>query len=168
MYEVHHVQMKPLIVCFSLFLSIPFTCARHDDQSAEGKEMRIEAGFACGWGSGEDSLMLESSGVKYSYYVPSSSPLPRISVSRAMTDSEWSEIEAAVDFTTFLKLDYNTCNICVDGCDEWITINRFEKAHSIRFTKGQQIEGISALQDIIARYRNEFNKQIIAPGPAAL
>jgi hypothetical protein len=80
-----------------------------------------------------------------------------INKSRAITKSEWEEIENALNIKTFSKLDYNTCNICVDGCDEWIKVDSDDVDHQIRYDKGLTIESIKELQGIIARIKAEFH-----------
>ena len=117
----------------------------------------IKAGFACGWGLGEDSLKISRSEIKYIYYVPAESLQPKIKETRDVTESEWLEIENAVNIDAFLKLNYNSCNICVDGCDEWISIQSDRVNHSIRYSKGLQIESIEKLQNIIAQIKSEFH-----------
>jgi hypothetical protein len=153
-------NMRYLVVLFIFFLSLPFTCAKHDNDpviEATGG-MKIVSGFACGWGSGEDSLIITSSEVRYYYYVPATSPDPKIIKSRAISEQEWNEIQNAVDFDSFLKLSYNSCNICVDGCDEWIIIASGNITHQIRYGKGTQISEVSKLQEILAGFRSEFSQ----------
>ena len=141
--------MKKLF--FFFFLVFLFSCKKPDDS------LVIKAGFACGWGAGEDSLEISNLEIKYVYYVPVESAQPKINESRAITKSEWDEIEDAININKFRKLDYNTCNICVDGCDEWISMQGDDINHQIRFSKGQQIEDISKLQEIIWRIKAEFH-----------
>jgi hypothetical protein len=141
--------MKNLLFLF--FLLILFSCKKSD------QDFIIRAGYACGWGSGEDSLVISSSEIKYVYYVPMESAQPKINESRATTKSEWDEIENAVDFKIFRKLDYNTCNICVDGCDEWISMKGDDINHQIRYNKGLKIDSIAKLQEIIDRIKAGFH-----------
>ncbi len=138
-----------LVILFFLFVG----CNKNEGTSG----LTIRAGFACGWGAGEDSLEISRSGIKYVYYVPSKSSSALIRTSRSVTASEWNEITEIVNMDSFGRLNYNTCNICVDGCDEWIYINNGRISHSIRFTKGQEIESISELQKKLAELRAEFN-----------
>jgi len=138
-----------LIVIIAIFTG----CKKTDDSSG----LTIKAGFACGWGSGEDSLEISRNEIKYVYFVPSKSSSAMIRTSRSVSVSEWNEINEAFNMVEFSRLDYNTCNICVDGCDEWIYINDGRKAHNIRFTKGQGIPEISKLQKKLDDLRAEFN-----------
>jgi hypothetical protein len=63
-----------------------------------------------------------------------------------------------VNLNDFLKLDYHSCNVCVDGCDEWISLKNSKISHLITFGKGTEIDKISKLQDKLAELRAEFNR----------
>ena len=120
--------------------------------------MIIKAGFMCGWGSGEDSLIISNTTIKYVYFVPAKSQIPEINKSRQTTTTEWNNILNSINFSNFLNLNYNSCNICVDGCDEWIFIKNNSISHQIRFGLGYKIDSIKPLQDILAQLRSEFRK----------
>jgi len=42
-----------------------------------------------------------------------------------------------VNIDNFVKLNYQTCNVCVDGCDEWILIKRIIYPMGLDLGKGQ-------------------------------
>jgi hypothetical protein len=121
-------------------------------------DLIIKAGFMCGWGSGEDSLEISKTTIKYVYYIPAKSHEPIINKIRAVSDSEWTEILNDVNLDDFVKLNYQSCNICVDGCDEWILIQDDQISHNIRFTKGEKIDKINKLQNKLEQLRSEFSK----------
>ena len=62
-----------------------------------------------------------------------------------------------VNMDNFLKLNYQTCKVCSDGCDEWIFIQKDNISHGIRFGKGAKIDSISQLQVKLEQLRTEFN-----------
>jgi hypothetical protein len=136
------------------------SCKKPDNISLnkENSSMVIKAGFACGWGSGEDSLIISSKTIKYVYSVPAKSNVPEIIQTRLTTTTDWQNITNAININSFLKLNYNTCNICVDGCDEWISIKNDSVSHQIRFGLGLKIDSIKPLQDLLAQFRSEFRK----------
>jgi hypothetical protein len=123
-----------------------------------GSDLIIKAGFACGWGLGEDSLEISKTMVKYVYYIPAKSHEPVINKTRAVSDSEWTEILSDINLDDFVKLNYQTCNICVDGCDEWIFIQDDIISHNIRFNRGEKIDQINKLQNKLEQLRTEFSK----------
>ncbi|HLP74715.1 MAG TPA: hypothetical protein VK155_17545 [Bacteroidales bacterium] len=136
-----------------LFASM-FSCRKEDDHS----NLMITAGFICGWGSGEDSLVITRSEINYLYFIPAKSREPVKQAMRKTQESEWNEIVDAVNYSEFAKLNYNTCNVCVDGCDEWVSLQDDDFDHAIRYTKGQEINSIKRLQEILSRLRAEFAK----------
>jgi len=125
---------------------------------ASGSGLLIKAGFECGWGSGMDSLVITQTSVKYVYYIPAQSFTPIINKTRAVSDTEWAEILNDLNIDDFVKLDYQTCNVCVDGCDEWIYVQNDTVSHKITFGKGYMINTIGKLQNKLTEIRAEFNK----------
>ena len=141
-----------VLILFSVFLS----CKK--SELTPGSDLIIKAGFACGWGSGEDSLEISKTTIKYVYYIPARSHESIINKTRAVSDSEWTEILNDVNLNDFVKLNYQTCNICFDGCDEWILVQDDKISHNIRFTRGEKIDQINKLQNKLGQLRSEFSK----------
>ena len=148
---------KTLFVFVSITL-IVFGCKKTDSNQTDNSSLIIKAGYVCGWGSGTDSLEITKTAIKYLYFVPSKSSSPQISKTRSVSSNEWTEIQGDVNTDNFLKLNYQTCNVCVDGCDEWILIKNDKVSHKITYTKGQKLDTISKLQDKLTQLRAEFNK----------
>jgi hypothetical protein len=144
------LSIQLLLILFCLLSS----CKKSEHNS----DMLIKAGFICGWGSGTDSLEISQTGIKYSYYIPSKSNLPIIVKTRSVSENEWVEILSDVDIDTFMRLNYQSCNVCFDGCDEWITIRNDHISHMIRFAKDLKIDSISGLQNKLTELRAEFNR----------
>jgi len=146
-----------LIIIFSFCL---ITCNKTEFNRTikVNNSMVIKAGFMCGWGSGEDSLIITSTTIKYVYSVPAKSQIPEINKERQTSTSEWNNILNSINLDNFLNLNYNTCNICVDGCDEWISVKNDSMSHQIRFGLGLKIDSIKPLQDILSQLRSEFRK----------
>jgi len=144
-----------LIILFSFCL---ITCNKNEDNSLikDNSSLVIKAGFMCGWGSGQDSLIISSKTIKYFYSVPANSQIPEINKTRSTTPAEWNTILNSINLNNFLNLNYNSCNICVDGCDEWISIKNDNISHQIRFGLGIKIDSIKPLQDILSQLRSEF------------
>ena len=143
-----------------LFLACLPGCRKQADNYSikDPSLLRIDAGFECGWGTGADSLIITRSSIKYLYWIPAQSQNPIIDKTRSVSDTEWTSIVNSVNLNEFLLLNYNSCNICVDGCDEWIAIKNDEIFHQIRFGKGLQIDTIKTLQNKLAQLRTEFSR----------
>ena len=147
---------KQLIFAISV-LFIFFSCEKTESNPTDESKLVIKAGFICGWGSGEDSIEISRTSIKYVYYIPGKSLQPQFRKTRAVSSSEWTEIMNDVNLDNFLKLNYQTCKVCADGCDEWIFIQKDNISHGIRFGKGAKIDSISQLQVKLEQLRTEFN-----------
>ena len=130
------------------------------EKTTDNSDLMLKAGFNCGFGSGTDSLAISKTNINYVYYVPAQSQIPLIKISRNVTDSEWTEILNDINIGDFAKLNYNSSDISMDGCDEWIYIQDDKISHEIRYSKGLKIQTISKLQAKLVQYRTEFNNLI--------
>ena len=119
-------------------------------------DLAIQTGTVCGWGAGTDSLKITKTQITYMFYIPRKSPTPQILKTRNVSAGEWEEIQSCVQYDEFTTLTWNTCDVCFDGCDEWILIQNGRQSHEIRFSKGMKIDKISRLQNRIAALRPEF------------
>jgi hypothetical protein len=146
--------MKNHLLLLILFSFLVVSCNKKEDK--DNATLVIKAGFMCGWGSGQDSLVISSTRIQYVYYVPANSQIPEVNKARPTTPDEWNNILNSINFNNFSNLHYNSCNICVDGCDEWISIKDNSINHQIRFGLGLKIDSIKPLQDILAQLRTEF------------
>ncbi len=149
--------MKNLIPII-IMLTFISGCNKKNMESGSSDSLIISAGYACGWGAGEDSLIITTNSIKYLFLIPAQSREPKINKTIALSGAELDSIKQSVNYEEFQKLNYNTCNICVDGCDEWITLYSERGSHRIRFSMGERIGSISALQDKLAEIRSKFNK----------
>lgn len=149
--------MRPSVI-FLILITFFVLIGCKKSELTPNSDLSIKAGFMCGWGSGEDSLEISKSEIKYVYYIPAQSRVPIIDKTRSVSEREWKEILDIVNLEGFVKLNYQSCNICVDGCDEWISIQDDEISHNIRFGKGSQIDTINRLQNKLAELRAEFSK----------
>jgi hypothetical protein len=154
--------MKLYAVFFLVVPVLLFSCIKTDINLGSRKEsgtgLIIKAGYICGWGSGTDSLEISQKGIKYVYYIPARSSEPIVRKSRTVTNEEWAEILNDVNSDQFAALNYQTCNVCFDGCDEWILIQNDAFTHKITFGKGLAIDTIANLQMKLGELRTEFNR----------
>jgi len=147
-----------LLICLLIlvFAVLPDSCKVEREDRPDMAGLVIQSGFICGWGSGTDSIQITRDKIRYVYYIPRKSSLPQITKERAVPESEWNEIVKCVNIDQFTKLNYNSCNVCFDGCDEWISLQNKTISHRISYSKGAQIDTISTLQNKLARLRTEF------------
>jgi len=147
-----------LITLFLFFAACKKPTVLTESDQTIDSGLIIKAGFVCGWGSGTDSLEISQTTIKYEYYIPAQSYVPIINKSRSVSDNEWKEIVNAINIDGFFRLNYQSCNVCVDGCDEWIFIQNGKVSHKITFGKGLEIDTISKLQNKLTELRREFKE----------
>ena len=74
---------------------------------------------------------------------------------------EWFELNRQLNLIEFAKIDLNSCNVCVDGCDSWVSIRNGSFYHKIRF--GYQdsiaIQKIRPFIDLVDSIRCDFRKK---------
>jgi hypothetical protein len=150
--------MKTIVVF--LMIGLLLSCKKSEtiDETIDYSDLVVKSGYVCGWGTGTDSLLISKNLIRYAYYIPSESQKPQIRRSRAVSETEWKDIKSDINMNDFVKLTYHTCNICADGCDEWISIQDNSLLHKITFGYGDKIDTISRLQDRIKQLRAEFRK----------
>lgn len=75
-----------------------------------------------------------------------------------MDKQTWDELTRKVDLEIFSGIYLNSCNVCVDGCDKWITVRNGSYSHTIRY--GYQdsaiITSIQPLVDQVDSLRESF------------
>lgn len=119
-----------LAIGMSIFL---FSSCNSDKNVVELKTNKVEISMCsiCGWCAGGDSLLITQ---EMTYYEANKQCGEIINKEELETaDADWNELIDLLDKEEFLKIDINTCNVCVDGCDTWITLNDGGNIHTIRY-----------------------------------
>ena len=118
----------------------------------------IKTGQECGWCGGMDSLTITKLNSSYAF----DSPCPEIEDKKrnAKTDStEWNELLATLDWDEFNQVQVETCAVCTDGCDTWISVEKNHQTHRIRFTEySTEIEPIRPFVEKLDSLIEEFRK----------
>jgi hypothetical protein len=119
--------MKIFLLASMLLLLWAISCNKDKETSG----LTIVGGTVCGWCGGTDSLILSEYRLNYRYM--NSCDHRAYSRVSHMEKSDWDELTGMIDLETFSNMHLNTCNVCVDGCDKWITIRNGSYSHTIRF-----------------------------------
>jgi hypothetical protein len=79
--------MKNRLLLIILFSFCLITCNKKEDNPKikEDTSLVIKAGFICGWGSGQDSLIISGTMIKYFYSVPANTQIPEVNKARPTT-----------------------------------------------------------------------------------
>lgn len=134
-----------------------FSCTY--DTLEESAGVVIKTGTVCGWCSQNDTLTISDTRVKYVDYKNCSTTNPTVSKSGQLTTAELNELLGKLDFDELKKLELNSCNVCADGCDDWISYKSGSQTHTIRFSRNDPKlapikDFVDQLNAIKGRYRS--------------
>ena len=112
--------------------------ACQDEQIATEKvhsDLLIKTGTICGWCSRNDTLTIQGNSVRYVNYTQCNNTQPAVEKNSQISAGEIKALLSLLDFSELKKLDLNTCNVCFDGCDDWIYFRNGHNIHYIRYTR---------------------------------
>ena len=108
----------------------------------------IKTGTICGWCSLNDTLTITGNSVRYVNYTQCTNTQPSVEKEGQISAADLQALLSLLDFEEFKKLDLNSCNVCFDGCDDWIYYNDGRESHYIRFTRNDpKLQPIKAFVD---------------------
>ena len=138
------LKIIPFIIILFLFSGCDQT------ETAADEDLKIEFGSVCSWCTGEEFITVTSSQISYYRNIPCGDDKGMTRKSRVISASEWNEIISSFNIEAFKKLNYNTCNVCADGCDEIIRITENGNLHEIRYSPSDEIEETKKLEQFLA------------------
>jgi len=151
--------MKKTFLCF-LFITVYITLGSCEKDSDSSNEIfMIEFGSECGWCAGKEYISISETTIKYVRTIPCDENQGVTQKSKSITTARWDSICSSFDYNKFKKLEYNECNVCVDGCDEIIKITQNRTEQQLRYAPGEEIEGIKNLRQILAGIMIEMQNQ---------
>jgi hypothetical protein len=136
--------MKVFLLASMLLLLWAISCNKDKETSG----LTIVAGSVCGWCAGTDSVIISE--YRINYRNMQSCDHHAYSKVSHMGKSEWDKLNAIIDFDEFKNIRLNTCNVCVDGCDKWITIRNGSYSHTIRFGN-QDSSAVQPIKRLVAK-----------------
>lgn len=142
---------------FILLLALPFiiSCSKQDDLGEHGSFV-IEYGTVCGWCGGEESIIVSAVKADYLRQIPCGENEGTTNKTIETNREKWDNIISSFDYSYFLTLDYNECNVCADGCDEFIKITKDGSIHEIRYSPSTEIDGLDVLREKLNNLMNEM------------
>ncbi|MFY9150461.1 MAG: hypothetical protein WAO52_00465 [Prolixibacteraceae bacterium] len=151
---------KKLFLIASIVILL-FSCTYDtlEDKNSDSA-LVIKTGTACGWCTLNDTLTISGNTVRYVNCANCSNVSPTVSKTGTLSDTELEALHASLNFSELQKLDLNSCNVCFDGCDDWIQVTSGTESHYIRFggseTELQPIKAfIGQISLIKAKYTGE-------------
>ena len=148
---------KFLIIITAIALVFSCTYDSLDDRN-NNSDVTIKTGTVCGWCTLNDTLTITRNSVRYVNYANCSTNKPSIEKRGQITKIELDALLAKLDFTELKKLDLNTCNVCVDGCDDWISFKKGTETHYIRFTRNDpKLQAIQTFIEQLYAIKSEYS-----------
>jgi hypothetical protein len=126
-------------IIFSIFLFVLIFCtcnkeSNHltiSDYKVDSTGIVIKYGMACGWCGGNDSLTIFSNDLWYFSHSPCDNTTKV--EHELLSENEKNDLLNSLNLNDFSKIEINTCFICVDGCDKWISVKNNNYYHQIRY-----------------------------------
>jgi len=120
---------------FQILISIfIISCSKQNDDFGEHGSVVIKFGTACGWCAGEEVITVSSVKVDYLRHIPCGENEGTTNKTNEISKEKWKDITSSFDYSWFITLNYNECNVCADGCDEFIKITMDGSTHEIRYS----------------------------------
>jgi len=150
-------MLKITLVLFVLLAFI--ACSEEYETDKDSfKYYSVVLGHVCGWCAGADSLWVTAEALTYTkiMYCEDSTAIQK----KPYSLNELNQLLELLDIDDFMDISINTCNVCVDGCDTWITVQKGTLHHTIRFGYRDSavirpiLPFVEALHDIQAEFLN--------------
>ncbi len=120
------------------------------------ENFKIEFGSECGWCAGQEFISVTNSKIEYTRNIPCGEGKGIRKKEKEISSKDWNELQSSFDYSLFKTLNYNSCNVCVDGCDEIIKITENDSIHEIRYTSPNEIEETKDLRQILNKIMEEM------------
>jgi len=101
------------------------------ESESESQSLTFTMGNVCGWCAGSDSIVITSDKTIYTSYNPCDQKGEKSIYKTSAED--WDKLTSLFNHAKFEKIYVNSCNVCVDGCDNWIRVENGDFKHEIRF-----------------------------------
>jgi hypothetical protein len=141
--------MRKCFLVLSIVILVFISCDKKEESAdLKSGNLQIIRGSICGWCAGGDSLLITEDKT----YYESNSPCTELvfSIDTLTIDDEWEDMVDLLDMSEFQKIDLNTCYVCADGCDTWITVNNGSVSHTIRYGYDDSL-AIQAIQPFVEK-----------------
>jgi len=151
------------VISFLLLAGIVFFACSCTYNSVENnvneKAFRIITGTICGWCTVNDTLVIQGKSVRYVNYTNCSTGKPTKEKTGELTQAEVDLLISLLDFEEIRKIDINTCNVCVDDCDDWIQVEKGSEFHYIRYGKSDsKLKTIQPFIDRLNVIKSQYSK----------
>lgn len=142
---------------FAFIVLVLGACAKSIIEDSNESDFVIKAGTVCGWCAQNDTLTIDGSKIRYVNFIQCNTTNPSVKKTGEIDQESLNQLKASLDFAEFKKLDMNSCNVCVDGCDDWITIKNGVESHTIRFSRDDpKLQPIKAFVESLSSLKEKY------------
>ncbi len=150
--------MKEFLKTGLVILVLLIFGACESNEIPEQENIKIEFGSECGWCAGQEFIAVTNLRIEYTRNIPCGEGKGTRKKEKEISSKEWNEIQSSFDYSTFKTLDYNSCNVCVDGCDEIIKITKNDSIYKIRYSSPNEVEETKDLRQILNKIMEEMRE----------
>jgi len=145
-------------VFMALVIFVIISCRNeHLPENKPYANLIIKTGTICGWCAQNDTLTITGNSVRYVNYAHCSN-LPTVEKNGELLVSDLDALVSRLNFSELKKLDLNSCNLCIDGCDDWISYVNGSQSHYIRFSKDDpKLQAIQAFVDQLNVLKKQYS-----------
>lgn len=141
-----------------LFLSVVFSCNEAIEDNGFDGSVVIRTGTICGWCTVNDTLEIRGTEVRYVNYAHCSNTDPSFEKKGSLLIPEYENLLKKLNVEELLKLELNSCNVCADGCDNWIYFENDKGSHYIRFGNSEKkLEPIQSFVDQLFLLKESYS-----------
>lgn len=150
-FNMYRKYLFAIVIIFAVF-----SCSY--DTLDGNANLVIKNGTVCGWCSMNDTLTISETYVEYVDYKNCSTTNPAVSKTGELTATELNDLLGKLDFEQLKKLELNSCNVCADGCDDWISYKKGSQTHTIRFSRNDpRLQPIKAFVDQLNVIKSRYS-----------
>lgn len=146
------------IVRFTLIILFAFSVFACEKETETVESFAIKYGSECGWCAGQEYIIVNSSNITYTRNIPCGEDQGTTTKNKLITPEQWEELNESFDYSLFLTLNYNECNVCVDGCDEIIEITNDTTVHELRYSFSDKVEGMEELRNQLSEIMSDMRE----------
>jgi len=150
-------MMSKVLFLIALAFAV-FSCSESKEFQLEKSDLVIKTGTVCGWCARNDTLIISGKSFRYVNYIQCRTTNPSVKKTGNLESAELESLRNELDFQEFKKLELNSCNVCVDGCDDWISIKNGPETHTIRFSRNDShLQSIKQFVDQINAIKRRYS-----------
>jgi len=148
-----------IILFLIAFVFVTWSCSESQEYELESSDLVIKTGTVCGWCAKNDTLIISGKSYRYVNYIECSTTNPSVKKTGQLETAESEILVSKLNFQEFKKLDLNSCNVCVDGCDDWISIKNGAETHTIRFSRNDpKLQYIKSFVDQLNELKSRYSQ----------